>query len=91
MCRAKSKAARHLILHFLYRRREKLDHPAAIRTDHVIVVLVIVVVLVIGLVVAESDLASQPGLGQKLQRSVNRCQADARVFFMNKIMQVFAG
>lgn len=66
MSGAKSKAARHLVLHVLYRRREKFDHPAAIGADHVVVVLVIVMVLIVCLVIAKPNLACEACLGKEL-------------------------
>ena len=64
MCRPKAKVARHLILKVLNIGREKFDHFATLGTDHMIVMFVIIMMLVVGLVVAESDLACQAGFGQ---------------------------
>ena len=91
MCGSKPEVACHLILKILDLLREKLDDKAAFGTDHVIVMFVIVMVLVISPVIPEADLARESCLGQKFERSIDRGQSDARISFVYKGMQIFAG
>lgn len=84
----KSEVACHFVLQRLNSRREKLDHHATFRADHVIMMLVVVVVLVVRLVIAKPNLAGQSRFGQQLQRTINRCQPDRRVLFMNQAMKI---
>ena len=55
MCRFKTKVVRHLVLQRFNIGREKLDHLAAFRADHMIMMLVIVMMLVVGFVVAKTN------------------------------------
>ena len=64
MRRLKAEIASHLILKIFDCGRKKLDHFSTMRTDHMIVVLMVVMVLVIGPVVAESDFARETCLGK---------------------------
>ena len=66
MSRLKSEVVCHLVLEGLDLRRKKLDHLAAFRTDHMIVMGVIVMVFVIGLIVAKSYFAGEAGLSEQL-------------------------
>src|SRR4051794_5618033 len=86
----KSEVVRHLVLQRLDIRREKLDHLAAFGADHVVVMLVIVMMLVIGLVVAKTHFAGEPGLCQELKCSINGCVADGRVLLADKPVKIFA-
>ena len=60
MRRSKAEIARHLILQILDSRRKELDDFAAMRADHVIVMLMIIVMLVVRFVVAETNFPSEP-------------------------------
>ena len=88
--RTKAKFARHLILQRFDIGREKFDHLAAFGTDHVIVVIVIVVVLIVSFVITKTHLASQPRLGQKLQRSVDGRVSNGPVNFLDETVKIFA-
>src|SRR6266536_665658 len=55
---------RHCILDGLELRREKLDDLPALRTDHVIVVLVFVVMLVVSSTIAKADFPSKASFRQ---------------------------
>jgi hypothetical protein len=90
MRRLKAEFVRHFVLHLLDLRREKFDHLAALRADHVVVMLVIVMMLVIGLVVTESYLTRESGFGQKLQRAVNGGMPYGRVFLLDQPVKIFA-
>lgn len=54
---AKTKLVRHLILQVFDVARKELDDLAAMRADHVVVMLVIIMMLVVSFVVAESNFA----------------------------------
>ena len=68
---------------------EKLDDLAALRTDHVIVMLMFVVVLVVRAAVAEAHFACESGFGQNFQSSVNGRLPDRRVFFFYELIEIF--
>jgi hypothetical protein len=72
----------HLILERFQFGREKLDDLAALRTDHVIVMLMFVVVFVVRASVAKAHFAREPGLGEDLERAIDGSLADGRVFFL---------
>jgi len=71
--------------------RKELDDLAALRTDHVIVVLMFVVVFVVRASIAETHFAREPGLGQEFERSIDGCLADSRVFSLHQPVEVFDG
>src|SRR5687768_9171598 len=68
---------------------EKLDDLAALRTDHVIVMLMFVVVLVVRTSVAEAHLARESGVGEDFQGAINGCLPDGRVFLFYKLIEIF--
>src|SRR5687768_7745449 len=80
----------HFVLQIFYCCREELDHLSTFRADHVIVMLMIVVMLVVGLVIAEPNLAGETGLGQKLQRSINSSMPDRGILFLHQPVEIFA-
>jgi hypothetical protein len=81
----------HSILDRLQFSRKELDDPATLRTDHVVVVLVFVIVFVVGDAIAKANFAREPRFRQKLQRTIDRGLADARVFLPDQAIKVFAG
>lgn len=90
MRRSETEIACHLILQILDIGRKELDHLAAMRADHVVMMLVIVVVLIVGFVIAKPDLACETRLCQQLQRAIYGRQTDGRIFFMDEIVKIFA-
>lgn len=91
MCRLKSKVVRHLVLKRFDLLGKEFDHLAAFGADHVIVMSVFEMMLVIGLVVAEPNLASKAGLGKELERAVNSRMADRRILLLHEEIEIFAG
>ena len=91
MCRFESKVARHLVLKRLDVCRKELDHLTAIGTDHVIVMLVVVMMFVVGLVIAEPDLACEACLGKQFESTINGGESDRGVDLVNEAVQVLAG
>jgi len=81
----------HRVLDGLQLRRKEFDDPATLRTDHMIVMLVLVVVLVVGDAIAKANFAREPGLGEQLQRPVNGGLADAWVFLFDQTIEIFTG
>ena len=69
----------------------KLDDLAALRTDHVVVMLVFVVVFVVGASIAEPDFACEPRFGEEFQGSIDGGLADARIFFLHQTVEIFVG
>ena len=61
MRKLEAKFVRHLLLKGLYLFGNELDDLAALRTDHMIVMLVFEMVFVVSLVVAEANFASESG------------------------------
>ncbi len=90
MCRSKAEVACHLILKVLNIRREKFDHFSAFGTDHMVVMFVIVMMFVVSLIVAKSDLASQSGLGQQFEGSINSREPNAGIELVYERIQVLA-
>ena len=91
MRRLEPKVYRHLVLQLFYFGGKELDHASALGTYHVVVMLVVVMMFVIGLVVAKPHFASQPRIREQFQRAINGREAYARVFFVNKTVEIFAG
>jgi len=69
--------------------RKELDDAAALRTDHVIVMLMFVIVFVVRASVAEAHLAREAGLSEQLERAIDGRLADGRVFFFDELVEVF--
>lgn len=90
MSRLEPELSRHLILQLLDVGREELDHLAAVRADHMVVMFVVVMMLVVSLVVAKPDLSGQPSLGQELKRPIDRGQTDCGVFPVHESVQILA-
>src|SRR5215204_6229239 len=63
--------------------REELDNLAALRTDHVIVVLMFVVMFVVRASIAEAHLARESGFSEQLERAIDGRLADGRVLFFD--------
>jgi hypothetical protein len=61
MRKPESEFVRHFVLHLLDVWGKELDHAAALRADHVIVMLVIEMMFVVGFVVAKPHFAGEPG------------------------------
>ncbi len=82
---------RHRVLNRFQLRRKELDDPAALGTDHVVVVLVFVIVFVVSDAVAKTNFAREPGFGQEFQRAIDCGLPDARVSLPNQAIKIFAG
>ena len=67
----------------------ELDDAATLRADHVIVMLMFVVVLVMSAVVAKTHLAREAGFRQEFECAIDRCLADARIFFLHEAVEIF--
>jgi hypothetical protein len=80
-----------LVLQRLQLSRKEFNYSATLRTDHVIVVLVLVVVLVVSDAVAKADLARESGLSQQFERAINRGLPDAWIFLLYEPVEVLAG
>ena len=81
----------HRILYRLQLSRKELDDAATLRTDHVIVVLMLVVVLVVSDAITKANLASESCLCQELQGAINRCLSDVGILLSDEAVEVFAG
>ncbi len=81
----------HRVLDGLQLRRKEFDDPAALRTDHMIVMLVFVVVFVVGDAVTKANFARKPGFGEQFQRPVNGGLADAWIFLFDQAVEIFTG
>lgn len=81
----------HRVLNRFQLRGEEFDDLSALRTDHVIVVLMFVVMFVMGAAIAEPHFARQAGFCQKSKRAVNRRLAHACVAFPHELVKVLAG
>jgi len=81
----------HRVLNRFQLRGEKLNDLSALRTDHVIVVLMFVVMFVMRAAIAEPHFARQAGVRQKPERSVDRRLAHARILFAHETVKIFTG
>ena len=66
---------------------KELDGAATVGTDHVVMAAPVVLVFVTGNAVVEGDLAGQAALRQQFQRAVDRCVADAGIFFLDQAVE----
>jgi hypothetical protein len=82
---------RHRVLNCFQLGRKELDNPATLRTDHVVVVLMLVIMFVVRDAIAKTNLASESGFRQKLQRAIDRSLSDAGVLLPNQAIKVFTG
>lgn len=82
---------RHFILEGLELGRVELDNLAALRTDHVIVMLMFVIVFVVGASIAEAHLARKSGVGENFERAIDGSLADRGIFFLDQLIQIFVG
>jgi len=71
--------------HFL---GEKLDRRSALSTHHVMMAAAIVLVFITGDAIMKGNFAGKPATGQKLQRSVDRSETNARVGFLNQPVEL---
>jgi hypothetical protein len=71
----------HFVLQRFKLGGEKLNDLAALRTYHMIVMLMFVVVLVVRASVAEAHFARESGVRQNFEGAINRRLPDRRVFF----------
>ena len=80
---------RHRVLNGFEFRREELDNLAALRTDHVIVMLMFVVVFVVRAPIAEADFTRESGFSQDLQGSIDCGLANSWIFFLYELIKIF--
>src|SRR5438874_7461013 len=71
--------------------RVKLDDLAAVRADHVIVMLMFVVVFVMRPSIAEANLARQTRVSQQPECAIDRGLANRRVLFTHQTIKVLTG
>jgi len=71
---------RHRVLDGFELGREELDNLAALRTNHVIVMLMFVVVFVVRAPVTEAHFTCESGFSQQFERAIDGRLADGRVF-----------
>ena len=91
MCWPKSEVARHFVLKSFNVGGKEFDHLSTVRTDHVVVMLVVIVMLVIGFVVTEPDLSGEAGFSQQLESSVDRSEANGGIDLVNEAVEVLTG
>ena len=68
--------------------RKELDNLAALRTDHVIVMLMFVVMFVVRAAVAEANFTRQARFGQQFQSAIDSSLANGRVFFFDELVEI---
>ena len=81
----------HRILQRFELLRIELDDLPALRTDHVVVMLMFVVVLVVSAVITKTNFTREARFREEFQRSVDGRLADPGVFFLHETIQVFVG
>src|SRR6266568_8862756 len=79
---------RHGILNSLELGGIKFDDLAALRANHVSVMLVFIVMFVMSAAVPESHFASQSRIGKQPQRSIDGRLADGGIFFADQAMEI---
>jgi hypothetical protein len=81
----------HRVLNRFELSRKELDNLAALRTNHVIVVLVFIVMFVVRSPISKANLTREPGLSEELQRSVDRSLAHCWIFLFDQPIEIFMG
>ena len=81
----------HCILERFEFRRKEFDDLAALRTDHVIVVLVFVVMFVVRASVAEANFPRKSRFSEQLECPVYGRLSDCRVFLLHQAIEIFVG
>ena len=71
--------------------RKEFDNLAALRTDHVIVVLMFVVMFVVCASVAEANFARKARFSEQFERAIDRSFADGRVLLLHEAIEIFVG
>ena len=89
LCNLETMLSRHRVLQRFEFRRKEFDYLAALRTDHVIVVLVFVIVFVVRASVAETNLARESGFGKQFEGAINCRLPDGRIFFFDESIEIF--
>jgi hypothetical protein len=82
---------RHRVLNCFEFSREEFDYLAALRTNHVIVVLVFIVMFVVRSPISKANLTREPGLSEELQRSVDCSLAHRWIFLFDQPIEIFMG
>jgi len=81
----------HRILNCFEFSREEFDYLAALRTNHVIVVLVFVVMFVVRAPIPKANLTREPRLSKELQRSVDGSLTHRGIFLFDQPIEIFMG
>ena len=81
--------SRHRVLQRFEFRRKEFDYLAALRTDHVIVMLTFVIMFVMRAAVAKTNLARESRFGEQFERAINCRLPDGRVFFLDELIEIF--
>jgi len=71
--------------------REKFHRTAASGAHHVMVAAAVVLMFVARNSIVKRDFTGKSALGQKLQRPVNRCVTNARIFLLHQAVQFVGG
>ena len=77
----------NFVLPFLDFRIQKFFHPAALKTDQMIMVIVIGYDFITGLTVSKLSFLNNPGLTQEMERPVNRRQSDRPVLLSARLIE----
>ena len=91
LCHFKPVLGSHGILNRFQLGGKEFDDPSALRTDHVIVMLMLVVMLVVSATVAETDFARQACFRQKFQSPINSRLPDVWILLAGEEIKIFTG
>jgi hypothetical protein len=72
-------------------RREEFHRGATFGAHHVVMTAAVVLMLVTSDAIVESDLASESGAGQELERPIYRGETDVRILFLDQAVQLISG
>ena len=91
LCNLETMLSRHRVLQRFEFRRKEFDYLAALRTDHVIVMLMFVVVFVVRASVAKANFTREARFSEQFKRPVDSGLADGRIFLLHEPIEIFVG
>jgi hypothetical protein len=78
----------HCVLYGLKFGRVKLNNLAALRTNHMIVMLMLVIVFVVRAAVTKADFAGQSGLAQQFESAIDGRLSNSGIFFLDQSIEI---
>ena len=79
--------AAYLLFEFPHFGREKFNRGSAFGTHHVVVAAPVVLMFVARYSIVKGDFARQSTIGEKLERPVDGCKSDVRIFLLYQLVE----